>query len=144
MLKITNLKEHHIDDVVAILYPIVRYADLKKSLKLHMKKGVARIGIDDATGAICAIGCFVISAQNRCSLSHYWVHPKLRGKVDSLLFYAHIFGLIPKGYDVLIHSKEIATFERYVEKTIHKDVYRFKGLRDIHALQEKVASWVKS
>lgn len=143
MLKLTTIKEHHLDSVVSILYPIVKYANLKRSLRLHMRKGVARIGINDITGEIEAIGCFVISAQKRCSLSHYWIHPKLRGKIESLLFYAHIFGLIPKGYEVLMHSKDITTFERYVEKTIHKDVYRWVGLRDYEELAHKAQLWAK-
>lgn len=144
MLKITNLKEEHLQSVVDILFPLVKYASLKRSLRLHMKKGVARIGINADTGAIEAIGCFVLSAQKRCSLSHYWVHPRLRGKVDSLLFYAHIFALIPKGYPVWIHSLDISTFERYVKKTVHKDVYEWVGLRDYEELSIKAGSWARS
>lgn len=143
MLKVTNLKEHHIDAVVDILYPIVKYANLKRMLRLHVRRGVARIGIDDITGEIQAIGCFVISAQKRCSLSHYWIHPSLRGKFESFLFYTHVFSLIPKGYEILLHSKELHTFERYVEKTVHKDVYRWIGLRDRQELIDKAASWAK-
>lgn len=144
MLKLTTLKEHHLDEVVSILYPIVKYANLKRSLRVHMRRGVSRIGINDETGAIEAIGCFVISAQKRCSLSHYWVAPHLRGKVDSLLFYAHIFGLIPKEYEILMHSKDISTFKRYVQPTIHTDVYRWIGLRDYEELSQKAQTWAKS
>ena len=143
MFKTTHLKEHHLDAVVAILNPIVHLANLKKSLRTHIKKGGARIGIDNETGEIEAIACFLLSRQKRCSLSHYWVHPKHRGKPISLFFYTHIFAHIPQGYEIYIYSRDVSGYERYFEKTFHEDTYKFIGVRDKDVLKEKVSVWAK-
>jgi hypothetical protein len=141
MLKITSLKTHHLDKVIAILQPILKDKRLKQSLKMHLKLGVAQIGIDDITDEIEAIGCFVVGKTQSCSLSYYWIAPKYRGKMESLFFYAHIFSLIPDGYPVYIHAKNIESFKNYVSPTALKDEYLWCGLRSLNSMKEKVNAW---
>lgn len=141
MFKITTLKPKHLKSVVAILSPIVGDKALKQKLKIHLEKGIAKIGIDDTTGDIEAIGCFVIGTNNYCSLSYYWIAPKYRGKLESLFFYTHIFTLIPQGFEVFIHSRNIKTFERYVEPIELKHEYRWVGLRSLEHLKIKAKEW---
>jgi len=143
MLKITSLKAYHLDKVIAILQPILKDVQLKHSLKTHIKLGVAQIGIDDVTSEIEAIGCFVIGKRQSCSLSYYWIAPKFRGKMESLFFYAHIFSLIPDGYPVYIHAKNIESFKNYVSPTTLKDEYLWSGLRSLGSMKEKVKAWAE-
>jgi len=143
MLKITSLKTHHIDKVIAILHPILKDTRLKASLKMHIKLGVAQIGIDDVTGKIEAIGCFVVGKTQRCSLSYYWISQKYRGKMESLFFYAHMFSLIPDGYPVYIHARNIESFKNYVSPTALKNEYLWCGLRSLDSMKEKVKAWAE-
>lgn len=141
MLKITALQSKHLKSVVSILAPIVSDKALKQKLKLHIEKGIAKIGIDDATGHIEAIGCFVVGQDKRCSLSYYWLAPKYRGKLESLLFYTHVFTLIPQGFEVYIHARNIETFKRYVEPVGLKNEYRWIGLRSLEHMKTKAKEW---
>lgn len=143
MLKITSLKPQNLNKVIAILQPILKDLQLKHSLKKHIKLGIAQIGIDDVTEEIEAIGCFVIGKKQSCSLSYYWIAPKYRGKMESLFFYAHIFSLIPDGYPVYIHSKNIESFKNYVRPTELKDEYVWCGLRSLDSMKEKVKAWAE-
>jgi len=143
MLKITALQSKHLKSVVGILAPIVHDKALKQKLKLHIEQGIAKIGIDDTTGHIEAIGCFVVGKNKRCSLSYYWLAPKYRGKLESLFFYTHIFTLIPEGYEVYIHSRNIETFKRYVEPIGIKSEYRWTGLRNLEHMKQKAKEWAE-
>lgn len=143
MFKITSLKSKHLNAVLSILQPILKDARLKHKLKMHIEQGIAKVGIDDATGKIEAIGCFVVDDCFHCSLSYYWVSPKYRGKMESLFFYMHVFTLIPKGYDVFIHAKNIESFKNYVEPTQIHDEYKWIGVRSLEALQKKAEIWAE-
>lgn len=143
MLKITTLTSKHLNGVIAILQPILKDARLKHRLKMHIGQGIAKIGVDDVTGKIDAIGCFVVDDDKRCSLSYYWVHPKYRGKMESLFFYTHIFTLIPREYSVFIHAKNIESFKNYVEPTPIRNEYKWIGLRSIEKLKTKAQTWAE-
>ena len=139
--KIANLTDKHIKDVIAILQPIVKNPKLKSSLKLHREKGVAKVGLID--DKVVAIGVFGVGQARRVSLTHYWIDPSLRGKMESLFFYSYIFSMIPLGYEIWIHSDNIEDFKNYVEPTAYKNEYLFKGLKSKEEMQKVMDRWVQ-
>ena len=75
---------------------------------------------------IIGISAYKIRENNKVALNTYWIEPKHRNKTYSVILYMATFPAL-KGMDVFLHSKDISTFERYVEPYNGGNIYKFIG-----------------
>lgn len=124
-LKLEPVKMRDIDEIEAILKPITGEMKIRRRIKQHINVGLCRL-IRDDEGKICALALAATDGK-RVSLTNYWIREDKRKTLMSLFMFIGVFAFF-KDKEVYIRSKDISTFQEYVEPTGKKDEYRFIGV----------------
>ena len=99
----------------------------KNILKQHIRIGKVIIGIED--DKLIAISAFFFGGD-MVSLTSFWVKPFYRKKPVSYMLILTTFKHFD-GKEVLITSKDISTYSKYVESYNGGIVYKVKNIADI-------------
>lgn len=135
-----DIRKRDIPEIVEILYPILKYRLIAREINYHLKHKQLAKAVRDEHGNICAL-CFAFRGNGEWSLSYYWVHPTLRGRVYSLMWYAYVFAFFGNE-PVYMYTKEPFPYRYSIEPTPKRNVYQWTGFGDrIDNLKEKLSKW---
>ena len=107
-------------------------------MKQHIREGFVILLLHKHK--IIGLSAYRIGTRNRVSLTYYWVAPKHRNKTYVWALYMATFPAL-KGMEVLIKSKDISTFAKFVEQYNGGNIYKFTGWDMVEeALIQKIES----
>lgn len=101
-----------------VVKDIIDHVTDKDSLALKMVSNV---------GNILGIWCSK-EFDDYVSLSFFYMDESVRRKPQVIVFFKHCYELLNSEKPLLILTKDITGFDRYVQK-VGKDLYQFVGLR---------------
>lgn len=111
---------------------------LKKSSAINtdtlLRDIIGHIGKDNSIAKVIDSSIGILGVwmskefDTHTSLSFFYIHEDVRRRIELYIFFRECMTLVNKDKPLVISTKDITGFERYVEK-IGDELYQFKGLR---------------
>lgn len=111
---------------------------LKKSSAINtdtlLRDVISHIGKDNSVAKVIdsdngILGVWMSKEfDTHTSLSFFYIHEDIRRRIELYMFFKHCFALVNVDKPLMISTRDVTGFERYVEK-VGDELYQFVGLR---------------